>query len=655
MARVPLGKGLQVLTVPLLEAGREPPRLRPRALLIGLLLMTLNIFWITAIEVRWYTLDVTSLPIFITPVFTLFIVAMLNLALTRWRPAWRLSAAELLIIYIIIVTGAVFAGHDMLQNLFGAIGHAQRYGTPESGWRERFFAFIPRELFVWDERVLRPYYDGGMLPYRLDWLTVWVKPLLLWAGLMLTLVLMCLCLNFLVLKQWTQHERLTFPLIQLPLAMVEPSGAFWQSRAMWMGFGTAMSISGLNGLHVLFPALPHIEWIKLYDIGPYFTTRPWSAVGSFRISAYPFAIGLAYLMPPDLAFSAWFFFVARKLFQVFGAVMGWDAAENRGFPFLNEQAAGAWLMLGILLLWGARSTFREAWQLAWGASHPERLLYRLSWLGLALGVSILILYNMLLLRMDGWVAMLFFGIYFLLALTITRVRAELGAPHEIYFVNPQRILFDVFTLRGLGVENLTVLQSLYWFNRGYRCHPMPNQLEALRMGQSYGIAPLRMGLLILTVSVLAFAIVCWANLHVTYLYGAEAKCRGFKNWVGNESFGRLNTWLVEEPFRNPNRWYYLAGGALMVLGLRALRNAFAGFPFHPTGYALGVSYAVDYFWFAFFLGWCFKVLLMRLGGLQAHRFGLPFALGLILGDFTMGSLWSLVTLLFQVPTYRIYI
>jgi hypothetical protein len=26
-----------------------------------------------------------------------------------------------------------------------------------------------------------------------------------------------------------------------------------------------------------------------------------------------------------------------------------------------------------------------------------------------------------------------------------------------------------------------------------------------------------------------------------------------------------------------------------------------------------------------------------------------------LGDFTMGSIWSLITLAFEVPTYRIYI
>ena len=42
----------------------------------------------------------------------------------------------------------------------------------------------------------------------------------------------------------------------------------------------------------------------------------------------------------------------------------------------------------------------------------------------------------------------------------------------------------------------------------------------------------------------------------------------------------------------------------------------------------------------------------RIGG---HKRGVPFMLELLLGDFTMGSIWSLITLAFEVPTYRIYI
>src|SRR6266567_3216594 len=57
-----------------------------RAVLIGMILMVADAFWITVVEVRWYTLDGTSLPLFITPVFFLFCLALLNLGTWRLFP-----------------------------------------------------------------------------------------------------------------------------------------------------------------------------------------------------------------------------------------------------------------------------------------------------------------------------------------------------------------------------------------------------------------------------------------------------------------------------------------------------------------------------------------------------------------------------------------
>lgn len=82
--------------------------------------MIANIFWITTIEVRWYSLNVTSLPLFITPIFCLFVVVWINRWLWCVRPRWCLEPSELVILYVVMVTSAVFAGHNMLQNLFGA-------------------------------------------------------------------------------------------------------------------------------------------------------------------------------------------------------------------------------------------------------------------------------------------------------------------------------------------------------------------------------------------------------------------------------------------------------------------------------------------------------------------------------------------------------
>jgi len=250
---------------------------------------------------------------------------------------------------------------------------------------------------------------------------------------------------------------------------------------------------------------------------------------------------------------------------------------------------------------------------------------------------------------------LFFGIYFLLSLAMTRVRAELGSPHEIYFVNPQQIMVLLFGSAALGPANLTVISGMYWLHRCYRSHPMPNQLEAFKMAEGGRIHLQRLLAVTILASVVSILAAYWANLQVPYAAGAQAKCLGFKSWVGAESFERLKQWLdTGSKTELPNLMAF-AGGALVVFGLRTLRTAFAGWPFHPAGYALAVSFAMDYFWFAFFLAWLFKVSLIRFGGRRAHVGAIPFFLGLVLGDYTVGSLWAILGPLLGVATYKIFI
>jgi len=99
----------------------------------------------------------------------------------------------------------------------------------------------------------------------------------------------------------------------------------------------------------------------------------------------------------------------------------------------------------------------------------------------------------------------------------------------------------------------------------------------------------------------------------------------------------------------------LSGGFLLVLFLRVMRGNFLWWPFHPAGYALAVSYAMDYFWFCFFIAWAAKAILVRFGGMRAYSTAIPFFLGLILGDYVVGSLWALYGPIQHVTTYKIYI
>jgi hypothetical protein len=54
------------------------------------------------------------------------------------------------------------------------------------------------------------------------------------------------------------------------------------------------------------------------------------------------------------------------------------------------------------------------------------------------------------------------------------------------------------------------------------------------------------------------------------------------------------------------------------------------------------------------IAWIIKTLLLRYGGLRAYRRALPFFLGIILGECILGSLWTLIGIALDVPTYSFW-
>ena len=58
-----------------------------------------------------------------------------------------------------------------------------------------------------------------------------------------------------------------------------------------------------------------------------------------------------------MLFSCWFFFVMWRVVRIVGAVYGaYDATPN--FPFMNQQALGAYYLIGIFALWSGRKHLR---------------------------------------------------------------------------------------------------------------------------------------------------------------------------------------------------------------------------------------------------------------------------------------------------------
>lgn len=642
-----------------MRKGKDRRYITLRAVIIGIILIPLNNYWVMMTEVKWYVLQGTSIPLFVRPIFMLFLIICLNLLLKKYFPKFAFSSAELLIIYFFVVISCTFNGHDMLQNLLGSIGHATWFATEENEWKTLFLKHIPGWLFVKDKDVLRGFYEGEGSFNNIATIKVWLLPMAAWTVFMLALIFVMMCINVLVRRQWTEHEKLAYPIIQLPVAMMRQGGAsgFFSNKIMWTGFGSAFGLSILNGFHFLYPAVPELR-VSMRDIGHYFTTKPWNAVGWVPISLFPFAIGLAFFLPLDLSFSCWFFYVFRKAIRVAGAAVG---MQNRpGFPYFNEQASGAWIALGLLALWITRRHLKDILKTVVGYKKKlddsgEPMSYRWALFGLICGIVFLILFSAKM-GISAWVSLSLFGVYFILSIAMTRVRAELGTPHEIYFVNPQEILTTTIGTKYLGLENMTGVSSHYWWNRCYRNHQMPQQLEAFKMAEIFRMNRKKFPLVIMLASFIAIATGFWIMVSIYYKEGAASGLQGGHMWVGGETFNRLQRWLTN-PRSGPNgiRLTLMGVGFFSVLIMMFMRMRFFWWPFHPAGYALAISYAMEYYWFAFFVSWLIKWTLLKFGGLKTHRNGIPFFMGLILGDYTMGAIWSIIgAAILHEPVYRMF-
>ncbi len=453
----------------------------------------------------------------------------------------------------------------------------------------------------------------------------------------------------------------------MPLEMTKEGGrsGFFGNRLLWIGFAIPAFLETMNSLNYFYPSVPHAQ-IKVYDLGPFVRNRPWNGLGWFPISFYPFAIGLIFFLPADLSFSCWFFYLFRKALDVLAVAIGWrDPGASpalQRFPYFAEQADGAWVGLALIMLYSTRKYLWQVGRRALGQESElddstEPMSYRSALIGIVGGLGFLFVFC-LLAGASPFVPVVFFALYFIVAIAITRIRAELGPPaHELNFYRPEEIMTSAFGTQALGTRNLTLISHFYWFNRGYRNLVMPHQLEAFKIGEVSKASGRKLALIVMLAAFVGVVATFWSLLHIYYVNGAAtAKIQaGYRTGIGSYAFNRLNSWVLNPQRTDVPALSFMGVGFGFALFLTLMKSRFLSWPFHPIGYGLAVSYAMDYFWFTAFIGWLCKVFTIRYGGIKLYRRALPFFMGLILGDYVTASLLSLIGWLLGVTTYRTFI
>jgi len=606
-------------------------------------------------------------------VVLLLLHGVLRLVARHGGPRLALSRNETLTVYVTCLFSVLVAGRAgenfFVSNLLGPF----YFATRENKWLE----FLQPHLKPWftpalsssgtyNTKVVEDWYTGLRGDAPIPW-DVWLVPLAAWAALIIALYVMLACLSVMLRAQWAEHEALSFPLLRLPLEMTEHldqggsqgGSHFFRNPTMWLGFAIAVFIQGANGLNLYFPDVPVVP--LQVSTGPLFTEAPWNQMGPFTLRVLPIALGISYLLTSEVALSFWFFYLFHKFEMVAAYYLGFmpnslpDPVWTRGFSkaFISYQNIGAYFAYAAILLWIGREHFthilRRALPLGRHRAAPrpaekhEALSYPVAFWGFVTSSAFLVLWTAAAgVRLE--IAAIMWFTYVVIALALTRVVVEGGLLYVNHGWSP---LLPLAHLVGAGTGAwlspasgvpASIMQGALMID--LKSFLLPSFLHGFKIAHDRKIPMRPLLALIFAVILVAFTFAVWTNVRLGYLYGGLQ----LQNWfarTGPQDAAR-NAKEIMDGVQDTYllNWFWFAVGALVTYGTMLARNLFSWFPLHPIGYIMWSPYVMYAMWFSIFLGWLFKVLIMRFGGTEAYRRVLPAFLGLALGDVVMMVAWA---------------
>ncbi|HQK92256.1 MAG TPA: hypothetical protein PLD23_02050 [Armatimonadota bacterium] len=581
--------------------------------------------------------------------------------LYRARDRLMLTRAEIFGIYIFVSIVSVMSSVGGLRLVLPCLSSLRYFQTTENHFGD-FEQYLPDWFGPKDPEAIRQFYEGvnyeaptpdlGQIPvisevlgglasvlgtHRMVPWEHWRAPIAMWFMFLFVFFTTMLCTVALLRRQWADSERLSYPLVEFARSMTRPEELhggkpFFRNTLMWCGFGLSVLYNVVNLLNALNPSVPALG--KTFSLGQFLTEHPWNSLAGLTIHFRPEIVGLAFLISLEVLFSVWFFYGLLLVETVAMVAMGMRVA---GQPFEPEQSAGAYLALGLFLLWMGRGTILRALRGA-EASWGDRLALYGAIGGMALLVAFCVYAGMAL-----PVAVSYMALLLLFGLVYARIRAETGAPLVWLFPfwQQEKMILNVAGLKNLApnkdFRSATILSGMMFMARGFYPTMMGTQVEAFRLSDEWRGRARQMVWVILLAGAAGLLLSGWMHLTTYYQYGGNvleggSTQGGYRIALSVEEYTNLANTSLDPP--GPNRALteaHVAGG-LQTLALILARKVFLRFPLHPLGFAMATVFG-SVMWFSFFLVWVIKSIVLRVGGIRLYRNLVPLFLGTALGHF----------------------
>ena len=619
----------------------------PRALATGLVLsLAVGI----AVYFEMYLKGSNAGGVFFTSPAALFfffiLVGIVNVVLGALHRPWAFRRGELIAIFIMMTVAN--SAHNPVHYWLGALTGVFYYATPENDWVERLHPHIPEWIAPRDWTAIRDFYEGTGAHGGIPW-EVWVGPILYWLPLIMGFHVAALCLMVVVRRQWMDQERLVYPVIQVPLAMVQDDERgslikpFFRSWVMWLGMAVPMAIGAVRGLHHYLAYVPSIEL---------HTQLPLMDGLSVPMRLSFATLGFFFLIIREVSFSLWALFLLNLIQKAVYLRLGIGTTMETAIspfsrwssPDLVHQGVGGLIVLVLGGLWLGRRHIADVLRKAFTGARDiddsrEILSYRGAVFGLFGSFAVMTVWLWLSgIPLLGVLVFLFFA--FVIFLGLTRLVAE-GGVAVIY--NPLVAPDAAVSAMGssfFGASGIMGLMFTRVWANDIMNFIMPHFANGLKLSEQIGRrrSLLFWGMILASLAGLSGSL--WMVLTLTYNHGG-VNLRDFNYiWmprtIPEYAAARIGEWSGPAWWG----WFHTGVGAVFMSMLMMARRFWGWWPLHPIGFPISACMG----WVATnaFLAWMFKSIALNYGGPPLYRAIRPFFLGLILGQIAICGIWWIV-------------
>lgn len=574
-----------------------------------------------------------------------------NVVLKLVRRRWAFRQAELMLVWCMLIVAATFPG-DGLARFWFSFTAAPPYlaRRTDIAWEEDgALTHAPEGLLLSKKpysTAAEQYYEGGAR--SVPW-GHWAEPLLRWLIFFVLLYLTIFFLFAILRRQWVESERLMFPLARVPLEFTEESAAgrllprLFSEKGFVLGMAVALGFRLFRAFPLFFGADSTIPLsMPLKDI---FSGTPLQPMAFQNVSLWVSAIGFAYLVPADVSLSVWFFYFFARFER---QTVYWMGYGNLGGPLMQWQQCGAYIAFTLGVLYMARrhlwTVVRKAVGVGEADDSEEPVPYRWAFWGLLVSAGGCLgwyLYHGMRLPATLAVFALIMCWYVVYARVVSQAglyvaRTTWRLPNIVHGLSGG----SAFSPAGAVIANLQGPLLVM----GGTAYLSPMAANAFRISEVFDRKRRRLLVPVLMIAFLV-SVACgtWTFLNTAYDIGGASFS---DTWAQtSEIKWRMDTAqrIIKQPYQSAKAYPGFLGLGLGLMGfMMFMRWRFYWWPMHAIGLLTCSSWHAHRLWAPFLLGWLCKMAIMKVGGGGRLRQGRYFFIALIMVEFTMGGISTLV-------------